>query len=347
MTLIYEDMTSEKELDDYQRAFHKAGSPKSIDRLRWFHFENVARRPLVTLVTDNGYLAAIYATFPIKAKLGEVVVNACQSLDTLTDEDYRGKGLFVSAATKRYQENSEKGYNFVYGFPNSNSVHGFVKKLGWSLLGTVPFLIKPLRTGYFFNKFLGENIGTLIDFPLAFRSKLGLDDDWTIKSISRFDLCFDELWTSFSREIPVAVQRDSHYLNWRYIEKPGTNYKVCALYQKGTLHGFIVYTSMNKHGGKVGYIMDLIIRPGFEDKAKILLRHAHNNFLSNKVDVILAWCFSHSSNYSSYTASGYWLLPDKLKPIELHFGYANLKEQSLLLAKPENWYLSYSDSDTV
>lgn len=347
MTLSYTNMTTEEELYKYKEAFKKAGSPKTIDRLTWFHFKNIARSPLVTLVTDNGHLAAIYATLPIKVKLGEKVVNACQSLDTLTDEDYRGKGLFISAATKRYQENAKKGYDFVYGFPNSNSVHGFVKKLDWSLLGGVPFLFRPLRTGYFLKKLMGRRLASLIDMPLAFPVKVKLDDDWSIKPVSKFDVSFDELWDSFSHDIPVAVQRDSNYLNWRYIENPTTNYEVFALYRNEVVQGFVVYTSVNKHGGKVGYIMELIVRPKAKKQSKVLLLHAQNYFLCNKVDVILAWCFAHSANYSLYAGSRYWPIPDRLRPIELHFGYVSLNKENVLLTKRENWYISYSDSDTV
>ena len=304
MKLIYEDMVSKESLYDYQSAFAKAGVHKTVEGLSWFHFKNMARTPLVTLVKDiedKDHLAAIYATFPVKAKVGNEVINACQSLDTLTDKDYQGKGLFVSAAKKRYKRNSEKGFNFVYGFPNYLSVHGFIKRLGWSLLGTVPFLIKPLRTGYFVKKILGNRLGTLIDFPLAFRNKLDLGDNWTIKSISRFESCFDDLWHSFSKEIPVAIERDSHYLNWRYVERPNSNYEILALYKKEKLHGFIVYTSINKHNGRVGYVMELITRPESKDKAKALLHQAQNNFISNKVDFVLAWCFTHAPNYSRET----------------------------------------------
>ena len=136
-------------------------------------------------------------------------------------------------------------------------------------------------------------------------------------------------------------------MNWRYVERPNSNYEILALYKKEKLHGFIVYTSINKHNGRVGYIMELITRPESKDKSKVLLHHAQNNFISNKVDFVLAWCFTHSPNHASYTSLNYWSLPDKLRPIELHFGYASFKEENQLLTKRENWYLSYSDSDTV
>ena len=73
MKLIYKDMTTQQELYKYQLASKGAGSPKMIDGLRWTHFDNLAKCPLVTLVSEGDRLAAIYATLPIKAKLGERV----------------------------------------------------------------------------------------------------------------------------------------------------------------------------------------------------------------------------------------------------------------------------------
>ena len=44
----------------------------------------------------------------------------------------------------------------------------------------------------------------------------------------------------------------------------------------------------------------------------------------------------------------FFKLPEKLKPIELHFGVKSFNNDiSSIVNKRDNWYLSYSDSDTV
>jgi hypothetical protein len=62
----------------------------------------------------------------------------------------------------------------------------------------------------------------------------------------------------------------------------------------------------------------------------------------------LSWCFPHSPNYSSFRLNGFVVLPERLRPIELHFG-ARAFDDGLarLVHDRSQWYVSYLDSDTV
>ncbi|MCA1324321.1 GNAT family N-acetyltransferase [Herbaspirillum sp. alder98] len=75
--------------------------------------------------------AAYYGVFPMRVMLAGKEVLAAQSGDTMTHPDHRGKGLFIALARKTYALAAEEGVKFVFGFPNSNSYPGFVKKLAW------------------------------------------------------------------------------------------------------------------------------------------------------------------------------------------------------------------------
>ena len=348
MNYQYKAMESEGDLLTYRDAFYENGSPKDVDRLRWMHFDNHQKRPMTTIVKDEGRnVAAIYATLPVIASVAGERVSICQSLDTMTDLKHRGKGLFVSAAKSQYLLSKSEGVGFVYGFPNGKSVHGFLKHLGWNLLDPVPFIFKPIRAGYFFRKILGNTIGKLLDFPIAFRKKVDLNSNFEIKPVNLFDDEYNALWQVFSSDINIAVSRDSKYLNWRYINKPNEDYKIVALYENNRLRGFVVYCLKQKHGGKVGYIMELITDLDSSQHARILLDHANNDLIASKCEVVLAWCFDFSPNAEVFKRIGFFSLPSKLRSIELHFGYSNFNCKDSVLAERENWYLSYSDSDTV
>jgi len=87
-----------------------------------------------------GYLAidslkskpiAYYGVFPIISIYGNERVLCAQSGDTMTHPDYQGKGLFIKLAEETYKLAKIEGVNFVFGFPNSNSYWGFIKKLNW------------------------------------------------------------------------------------------------------------------------------------------------------------------------------------------------------------------------
>jgi hypothetical protein len=94
--------------------------------------------------------------------------------------------------------------------------------------------------------------------------------------------------------------------------------------------------------------MELIYDPSNPVVGKLLLSHASQAIKDLNGDCILSWCMAHSPNYSVFRKCSFFTLPEKLRPIELHFGVrafdASVKE---IVESRVNWYLSYSDSDTV
>lgn len=80
---------------------------------------------------EKGTPAAYYGVFPCVCDyFGEKILVA-QSGDTMTHPEHRGKGLFIQLAKKTYDLARNNGVKFIFGFPNSNSYPGFVKKLNW------------------------------------------------------------------------------------------------------------------------------------------------------------------------------------------------------------------------
>ena len=340
-------MSEASELNDYKKVFDKNGSIKELRVLKWIHFENSVKSPLTCISREaNGNIVAIYATMPVITKINGDTRVACQSLDTLTDSNHRGKGLFIKLAQKVYDKAKSQNVAFVYGFPNGKSIHGFSNKLEWEDLDQVTFLIKPLKTGYFTNRL--KFLEFLPSFNLSFGSYTESEKYRVVMSNS-FPIQVDEIWQNFSKKIKVAVDRNKEYLDWRFINKPNENYKIVQCYDKADdFIGFIVYCVKNKHKGRIAYIMEFIYDLNHPKSGKQLLDYAVQEIKKEKAELILTWCFEHSPNYKALKNNYFFKMPEKLRPIELHFGARafddNLKE---IIAKRENWYLSYSDSDTV
>ncbi|HEY3249926.1 MAG TPA: GNAT family N-acetyltransferase [Ignavibacteria bacterium] len=80
--------------------------------------------------------AAYYGVFPLHVENKNQVILAAQSGDTMTHSAHRGKGLFYNLATQTYKLAEQIGIKFVYGFPNTNSFHGFMK-LKWTHDGNI------------------------------------------------------------------------------------------------------------------------------------------------------------------------------------------------------------------
>ena len=332
----------------YKNCFDTNGSPKKIENIEWQFFNNTEANAVVDIAVDpeKNKAAAIYAVSCVRFKIGSQTIAGTQSLDTITDVDYRGKGLFINLAKSVYKKAADQGIALVYGFPNGNSIHGFEKKLDWTVLDPVPFLIKPLQSKYFTDKI--KSLRFLPNIGLYF-SSYKADKNFRISESRNFPEAVNQVWEKFAIHFEVAVERKADYLDWRYIQKPNENYQIAHCYDaKNNYCGFVVYVIKDKHNGKVGYIMELIFDPGRPKAAEQLLDYAVAQIAKQKADCILSWCLEHSPNYKAFKQNGFFGLPEKFRPIELHFGArAFAQNHAAMINKRENWYLSYSDSDTV
>lgn len=88
-----------------------------------------------------GYLAyntegtpvAHYGVIPCFIQYKTDIMLAAQSADTMTHPKYRYKGMFVDLSNKTFDLCRELGIRLIFGFPNQNSYHGAVNKLGWKI----------------------------------------------------------------------------------------------------------------------------------------------------------------------------------------------------------------------
>lgn len=335
-------------IEIYKTCFDSNGVFKEAENIEWQFLRNPEKKGYVDIAFDTkkNRTAAIYAVSCIPFKINDHVVSGTQSLDTITDVDYRGKGLFIKLAKDVYQKAADDNVALVYGFPNGNSIHGFKTKLGWEVLDPLPFLIKPLKSSYFTNKIPFLKFLPNINLSFANYSK---SKTYSIVEDFSFPESVNELWQSFSKNIKVAVHRDKTYLDWRYINKPFENYKIAHCFDINNKHlGFIIYTVKGKHGGKIAYIMEMIYDLDHPKAAQELLQYAVTQIKKEKADCILSWCLEHSPNASMYKKEFFVAMPEKLRPIELHFGVRSFKtDLNKTVYDRKNWYLSYSDSDTV
>lgn len=136
------DETSLKESQRLlQLVFAEHADKFTYEYLKWQYADN----PVGTIVGYNAYwgevLAAHYVTMPIYLNIDGKKTLGLLSLNTATHPDHRGKRLFTILAEKTYRYAEENGYKFVIGVANANSTHGFIKHLGFSLIGPLTFQV--------------------------------------------------------------------------------------------------------------------------------------------------------------------------------------------------------------
>lgn len=338
-------LATEAERARVRTLFAENGFQRSQAEVDWIYRPCRGVLPHATFASCGGKTAGLYAAVPSRFWLDGESVEAAQSLDTMVDERFRGMGLFTKLASRAYEDMSRDGVAFVFGFPNGNSHHGFVTKLDWISLDPVPFLFRPLRVGYVLGRLMPWFRGRL-RLPVPILGARGRSE--ALGSLPDAEKV-DRLWERVRAGLSVARERTASYLAERFEAKPGSRYRFRAIERDGELLGLAIFCCLDKHGGRIGYLMDAMVDPAHGSLAAGLIRDVLSDMARDGCDGCLAWCFEHSQTYRAHLKSGFLPLPERIRPQELHLGVRPLADlaRGAFLGERRNWYISYSDSDTV
>jgi hypothetical protein len=88
---------------------------------------------------------AYYGVLPCFIQYNDQIILSAQSGDTMTHPLFRYKGMFVELSRITFELCRVSGIRIVFGFPNQNSYHGAVQKLGWKMTETLACFTIPVR----------------------------------------------------------------------------------------------------------------------------------------------------------------------------------------------------------
>ena len=334
--------------------FKKNGELKSLRHLKWQYLENPGGGAYTAIaVSAIGEDAAVYNAIKTKGQLDGDSIAMVQGVDLLTDSQHRGRGLFKLLYSAVFEQCRSDKMFWIWGFPNANAAPGYFGKLGWRSFGFPPFqfhlcnLMFPL--GYISkrNVFRVRNVIA----QKYFRSqldKMSRKRQAVLENDAKFlSSDYALLWDRFSKLNGLKVCRDGAYMSWRYKKKPGDLYQYVSIFgTDNSLQGIAVFRIANKHGGRVGYLMDVIVDPDDEDAARMLVMASLLKCYEQAADVVLAWSPSFSTLNAAYRKGFFLPMPRALQPIKLYFGAHCIAEEAQAI-NSDNFFLSYADSDTV
>lgn len=87
---------------------------------------------------------AYYGVMPCFVQYDHEVLLAAQSGDTMTHPGFRYKGMFVELSKITFELCKQAGIKFIFGFPNQNSYHGAITKLGWQMTESMDCFLIPV-----------------------------------------------------------------------------------------------------------------------------------------------------------------------------------------------------------
>lgn len=323
--------------DAYSRLFPDAN--EKLAELDWRFETSIHGSAKFAVAKQGSEIVGMIALVPtlLRGRFGRLL--GVQAIDTIVSPMARGKFVFVRLG-KVVHESRLVDADLVWGFPNALAARGWFGKLGWDRFGTVPFLIKPLRTGYFLGR-LWRPFGR-VDVPIGFRPR----DDKTI--VTKLDDRWDGLWEKCREEFGLAVDRSAHWLRWR-LEKPNADYRFAMKVGPDGPQAAVITRIARKHGTTICYVMEALAPTEHRRALGGLLTNEMRRAARCGASVALAWCPKHAPSRLSYKRSGFISLADRFRPVQIHFGGRWLFSGEAM-GKPlpgDQWYLSYLDSDTV
>lgn len=227
---------------------------RSLEHWRWKFLANPwGQRKISIALSPDQELAAHYSGYPIPFRSHERKARrfiALQIGDTMTDPRFRGVGRGPTSLLGRcvqhfYKAHCEEHVAFNYGFNTGNHQKFSLLFVGARRIEAVGYWIRPAtsppRSGY------------------------------RVSTVESLDHSFDRLLERVVKAYGLLVERDSTYLNWRYLACPDQpRFVVLAAYRFFRLVGWSVF---RRRDDKLLWV-DALFDPRHAAAASDLLRSA-------------------------------------------------------------------------
>jgi glycosyltransferase involved in cell wall biosynthesis/GNAT superfamily N-acetyltransferase len=136
----------EKILGLLQRSLGWDDDPRFTELYRWKHETNAFGPSPTWVAVDGERIAGVRIFMRWEFVRGGQVLRAVRAVDTATDPDYQGKGLFTALTMHALEEMKAGGADFVFNTPNDQSRPGYLK-MGWSEVGRIPAAVRLAHPG--------------------------------------------------------------------------------------------------------------------------------------------------------------------------------------------------------
>lgn len=292
----------------------------TLDHWKWKFTESPSGKAVIKLMFDGDKLIGHYAAIPMNMQVKNKLVKAVLSVNTMTHPDYRGYGIFAYLGKETYRVCEQKGFKFVYGFPNNNIYQSRIKKLGWKGYGKMSILTKDLES----------------EAASIYSAK-------KVYEVYEFDTRVNLLWEKVKNSYPVIVIRTKEFLNWRFTNHPTVKYPTFIFQDSSDeVLGYLVLKIYTRGDEKKGHIVDLLCI-NETDIVKSFLSYSYNYFVEKGIKNISCWA-SKGSFYAQVLKQEGFIEQE----FETYFGVRVLDEKNKLLRNVEqldNWHLMMGDSD--
>lgn len=355
---LYKPGDEKEILELFKAAF---GSTMSQELWKWKYKELPVAEGIINLVRDeSGVLRGHQGALPLRIRcMGEDVVGLLR-LDLMVHPERQRMGI-GDCLVDSMRKNVDPFYPLVYAFNNPKST-GLSGKKSPSYLQDAPIYWRVQRTsalskgiGWFAGMpgFLEKALGLLLrsSYRLLGLAPLGARS-YALEQVAGLGDEAKRLDASDREGCLVYIPRDEAFLRWRFDGRPEADYRFLLLKRRGAPGnpvGYVVLAVDDFKGFVLGFIVDVLIHPPSLRPARYLLSEAMRFFDEREVDVVGCMMTGKNPYTRALRTLGFLRVPQRFLPHRLRL-LIRVNDPGLdkdLIADPDNWVLTWADTDLV
>ncbi len=258
-----------------------AGGPtgeRSQAFLDWKHRDNPFGRSPGMVATHEDRIVGVRLFLRWELHTGDRVLRAVRAVDTATHPDYQRQGIFRELTLRMLDQlDREDGLDLVFNTPNADSRPGYLR-MGWQPVGELGVRISPVRPLRFVRglsaaRSANASGGASAVAPAA--RPVSIDSDLPTAASALADV--EEVAALVARRAtPAGIHTPitPTYLDWRYAQPPGLDYRAIVVRRGGQLVGLGLGRVRSRAGLAELTLGDVLVADGDVGAARRVLRAA-------------------------------------------------------------------------
>jgi hypothetical protein len=242
----------------FQRVF---GTTITEQHWRWKLHASGAPVDNVWLAFDGERPVFQYAGIPQRWSIEGRERIGVVSVDTMTDPDYRRRGLLTRVAAQAYACWREQNVAFVIGLPNQQW-GSRTTALGWQELFGLQWLARPLLPQNYAARrlklpWLRQATWLGRGWDLWLRPRLEADAGIRVEPTEEAGAEFDRLWEARRARAAFSTVRDAAWVRWRFLASTQRRYELTVSRRGDALRGYAACHVLSSPEKTSGFMAEL------------------------------------------------------------------------------------------
>lgn len=228
----------------------------------WKHFESPFGASPMWVALDGDRIVGFrtFLRWQFARPDGSAVV-AVRAVDTATDPEYQGRGIFTRLTRGAIEELRAEGVKMIFNTPNANSLPGYLK-MGWTRVGRLPTVVMLTHVGSLFALATARQPASLwsIEVRVGERATEVFSDRDAVA----------QLLAARGAAEGLSTARSPEFFAWRYGYEP-LRYRV-MLHGSSPADGLVVFRLRRRGSAVEAVVGDVLVPEAEPTVATELLR---------------------------------------------------------------------------